>query len=184
MGRKLAFNEDMAELREMIGRYMGNQRTIRARYAAMAEKEIADQRAEIQRRMVVDFPDAGPSEFANSTGLSRSTVIRWLEEAGERHLTLAEPATVNEAVVFGSQEADGRKVAYIYREGQRLFLLTGDTFGYGDFIEDADKPGNLTTAPEWLTEDLMRQAIEETGASLPYAPWDVRARYEAKKEKS
>lgn len=182
MGRKIAYNPEMAELGELVARYMGNRTIIRARYAALAEKEIADQRVELQRRMVTDFPDAGPSEFANSIGLSRSTVIRWLEEYAERHLNVqtdAAEAPTGHAT-YGVEDG----TAYVIHDGTRVYLLTGDTFGWGDSKAEADQPGNLTTAPEWMTEDLMREVIEQTGATLLYAPWDVRARAAAKKEKS
>lgn len=182
MGRKIAYNPEMAELGELVARYMGNRTIIRARYAALAEKEIADQRVELQRRMVTDFPDAGPSEFANSIGLSRSTVIRWLEEYAERHLNVQSDAA-EERPGHGAYGIEG-ETAYVMHDGRRLYLLTGDTFGYGESVEDADRPGNLITAPEWLTEDVMREAVEATGATLMYAPWDVRARAAAKKEKN
>lgn len=185
MPRKAAFNPNMADLRALVDKYMGNQRTIRARYAAMAEREIADQRVEIQRRMATEFPNAGPSEFANSLGVGRSTIIRWLDEWANRHLDVAShdenvAHVSSDSPVFGK---DG-DTAYVIHEGRRLYLLTGDTFGYGETVEEADTPGNLITAPEWLTEDLMRQAVDTTGAILMYAPWDVRARAAAKKEKT
>lgn len=182
MGRKASFNTQMEELSTAIAKYMGNRVLIRARYAAMAEKEIADQRTEIQRRMFTEFPEAGPSEFANSTGLSRSTVIRWMEEFKGRHLNVLPDAAVTPAG-HGTYGIEGT-TAYVIHEGRRLYLLTGDTFGYGESVEDADRPGNLITAPEWLTEDVMREAVEATGATLMYAPWDVRARAAAKKEKN
>lgn len=180
MGRKIAYNSDMSEIRDLIAKYMGDQRTIRARYAARAEQEIADQRAELQRLMFTDFPYAGPSEFANSTGLSRSTVIRWSEEYAARRLEHDENVVhvSSDSPVFG-KEGD---TAYIVHEGRRLYLLMGDTFGYGETVEEADTPGNLITAPEWLTEDLMRQAVDTTGATLMYAPWDLRERSAKKKE--
>lgn len=187
MGRNASFNPEMAALGEVIAKYMGNRTVIRARYAAMAEKEIADQRVEIQRRMLTEFPDAGPSEFANSTGLSRSTVIRWLEEAKSRHLNLGDENVVQvnpgTGMAFGAEDYNGSRVAYIVHGGKRLYLLMGDTFGYGETAEQADQPGNLITAPEWLTEDLMREAVESTGATLLYAPWNARA-LTPKKEKS
>jgi len=182
MGRKITINPDMGELRDLITKYMGNRTLIRARYAALAEKEIADQRTEIQRLMVTEFPDAGPSEFANSTGLSRSTVIRWLEEYGDRHLSVA-PDAVTPAAGHGTFGIED-DTAYIIHDGKRVYLLTGDTVGWGATKVEADQPGNLTTTPDWLTEDLMREVVEQTGATLMYAPWDVRARAAAKKEKN
>lgn len=170
MARKKAYNPNMGELRDMVARYMGSSREIRAKHAAAAEREIDALRHEVQRKMVTDFAGSGPSEIANSTGLSRSTVVRWRDEFLEKFggiMPTPEPQVAE--LTFGFQSWEGRNTAYIEGGIERLFLLTGEDFGMGDTVEEAE--ANKVDRPDWLTDDLMRQAVEETGVKLMLAPW-------------
>ena len=84
MARTRRYNSDMQPLREKIADYMGKQTEIRAHYAMLAEQKIAKLRDEVLDEMFIVHAGAGPSEIANSTGVSRTTVIRWRKEFMER----------------------------------------------------------------------------------------------------
>lgn len=175
MPRAKSYNEALIPLAERISGYRAKAAKVRADYAARAEAEIAKQRAEIQREVAVDYANIGPSEMANSTGLSRSTVIRWrkdwAEENGDVDITkLIEDAEAGPEVgQFGFETWEGINTAYIETDGTRLFLLTGEDFGYGQTVVEAER--NKVQRPDWLTDDLMREAVDATGVTLMLAPW-------------
>ncbi|QDH92243.1 hypothetical protein SEA_PHILLYPHILLY_94 [Microbacterium phage PhillyPhilly] len=79
MGRKKLV-KDMQDVVDALGAFRSAETTIRADYAARAEREIAKRREDVLDLLFVKHAGSGPSEIANSTGLSRSTVIRWRKE--------------------------------------------------------------------------------------------------------
>lgn len=80
MGRKKHFSEEMGDLIEALGEFREAESTIKAKYLALAEQEIAEKRDRVLDMMFVKHRESGPSEIANTTGISRSTVIRWRKE--------------------------------------------------------------------------------------------------------
>lgn len=80
MARTKKYNENMGELVDALSDFRSAETTIRAKYAALAEKEILLKRKRVLDLMFIKHHDSGPSEIANTTGLSRTTVIRWRKE--------------------------------------------------------------------------------------------------------
>lgn len=77
MARTKKINENMGELIEALAEFRSRESSIRAEYARLAEQKIAESHDKVLDLMFIKHADAGPSEIANTTGLSRSTVIRW-----------------------------------------------------------------------------------------------------------
>lgn len=199
MARTKKINESMGDLADAISEYLGEQSKIRAKYAALAEDEIEKRRARVLEMMFVTHGGSGPSEIANSTGISRSTVIRWRDEwkaakdERERTAALTEEANRVHAEIdfgeglysepvkpvahdfgkemeYGAENYDGNLTAYIAIGTEQVWLLTGEDFGEGGSPWEAED--NKISRPDWLTEDLMREVIETTGAKLMLAPWN------------
>lgn len=80
MGRRKHFSEEMGDLIEALGEFREAESTIKAKYLALAEQEISEKRDRVLDMMFVKHRASGPSEIANTTGISRSTVIRWRKE--------------------------------------------------------------------------------------------------------
>jgi len=177
MARAKKVNAELYDVAQAVSKYQGASTLIRAKYLAAAEAEIAELRHSVQRMIAVEYADVGPSEMANSVGLSRSTVIRWRADWQERFGGLesiaqapVKAAVVNDDVMtYGFVTYEGMNTAYIERDGKRLFLLTGEDFGHGDTVVEAE--ANKVDRPDWLTEQVMRDAIDATGAHLMLAPW-------------
>ncbi|AHL18555.1 hypothetical protein ISF9_085 [Microbacterium phage vB_MoxS-ISF9] len=185
MARTRRYNSDMQPLREKIADYMGKQTEIRAHYAMLAEQEIAKLRDEVLDEMFIVHAGAGPSEIANSTGVSRTTVIRWRKEFMERmaeNLEAGEDvaAAVEQVVAdktlpdkpyteIGSEKYDGYPTAYAVTPDGPLWLLTGEDFGIGESPYEAED--NRVDRPDWMTDDVMRKIVYEANVKLMLAPW-------------
>ena len=189
MARTRKINENMGDLAEAIQEYQGAQATIRAKYALLAEQEITARRKRVLDLMFITHAGAGPSEIANSTGVSRSTVIRWRDEfAASREALIEEGNRVHAEVGaevseyskpvahdfggffnFGREDYDGTPTAYVQVGMDQVWLLTGEDFGEGGTPHEAED--NRIDRPDWLTDELMREAVEATGVRLMLAPW-------------
>ncbi|QAU07428.1 helix-turn-helix DNA binding protein [Microbacterium phage Alleb] len=90
MARTKKISENMGDLIEALAKFRSNEATIRAEYARKAEEEISRSRDEVLDLMFIRHHESGPSEIANTTGLSRSTVIRWRDEWRARQAALPE----------------------------------------------------------------------------------------------
>lgn len=192
MARKKLYNENMGDLIEAVTEYMNAGQSIRAKYAEMAEKEIAHQRERVLDLMFVKHHESGPSEIANTTGISRSTVIRWrkefldrAEEAGvplemlikDREDSEADAEERVEPVAgfeFGLEHSaeSNTQVHYVKRAEDefKVYFPVGDFFCEGNTPDEAEQESPISR-PDWLTDDLMKQAESETGLRIPYAPW-------------
>lgn len=175
MPRKRTINKALEPLGVRIGEYQAAAATIRAKYARMAEAELASMRHAVQHDVAVTYAHIGPSEMANSTGVSRSTIIRWRNEYAEQFgeddiSTLIAESHAKDTLSFGSESWEGINTAYIDRDGKRLFLLTGEDFGEGESVVEAE--ANKVPRPAWLTDAIMRQAVDATGVRLMLAPWN------------
>lgn len=184
MGRRKMFNQEIANVvGPMAQEFRNKEATVRARHALLAEQEIAKARADLLDVMFIDYAKAGPSEIANSTGISRSTIIRWrkewLESQPDREPTdvqvevEADDAVEVESVeefAFGADMSSANYMTnWIEHGGERVYLLTGEDFAIAETIDDAEQ--TTSERPEWLTDDIMRQAQDATGAKIMFAPW-------------
>lgn len=185
MARTRKYNENMGELKEAITRYMGEQAEVRHHYARLAEEELEKRRQRVLDLMFVVHADAGPSEIANSTGISRSTVVRWRDEFLQAQKAKVAARVEPEVVAddaedselrwnYRSDKYDGTPTAYLEvwegDEQYRLWILTGEDFGIGYTPQEAD--GNHVERPEWLTDEVLREAVDATGVRLLLAPWN------------
>lgn len=84
MARTKKINENMGDLIEALAEFRSREASIRAEYARLAEQKIVESRDNVLDLMFIKHAASGPSEIANTTGLSRSTVIRWRAEFQER----------------------------------------------------------------------------------------------------
>lgn len=193
MGRKKHFSEEMGDLIEALGEFREAESTIKAKYLALAEQEISEKRDRVLDMMFVKHRDSGPSEIANTTGISRSTVIRWrkeweskLPEFGEEidlgtdedfdgdaidamiEATLAEEA----AELLFSKERDTESNVDMHAitnqaTGETVYVIWGDTFGVGPDIESA----KVVDRPDWITDTVLQKAEEVLGFRVPGATW-------------
>lgn len=90
MARTKKISENMGDVIHALAEFRLNEATIRAEYARKAEQKIIESRDELLDLMFIRHRDAGPSEIANTTGLSRSTVVRWREEWRARQAAMPE----------------------------------------------------------------------------------------------
>lgn len=188
MGRRKMFNADLAEeVGALAQEFRVKEATVRAHHARLAEEEIASARQNLLDVMFVKYANSGPSEIANSTGISRSTIIRWRDEwlkstLGEEVKPVAEEAEVEvesiieaeveavEQFTFGAEMSSANYMTnWIEHGGERVYLLTGEDFAIAETIDDAEQ--TTSERPEWLTDDIMRQAEDATGAKIMFAPW-------------
>lgn len=192
MARKKLYNENMGDLVEAVQEYRSGGVAIRAKYAALAEKEIAASRERVMDLMFVKHHESGPSEIANTTGISRTTVIRWRKEFLERAEDVGVPLEMliedREALEaeenadpvmsgdyeFGMENSreSNSDVHYVKRAEDefKVYFPVGDFFCEGDSPDEAEQNSPITR-PDWLTDDVMMQAESITGVRIPYAPW-------------
>lgn len=179
MGRKKLVSESMGELIEAIGDFRQAEATIKAHYLALAEQEIAEKRERVMEMMFVKHRDSGASEIANTTGLSRSTVIRWRKDweaklpEFEPVPQQVEPAEVEEPeatepeFLFTKERDTDSNVDYhvVTNEltGESVYLIWHETFGAGETPEDAKS----IERPEWLTDEVIQKAEDTLGFPVP-----------------
>lgn len=184
MARQKSINEDMKlDLAPAIDAYRVAEREIRAKYEEIIAREIEERRKYVMDLMFIKYKDSGPSEIANSTGISRATVIRWRKEfladdeareiAGQvvPDLPILEPAAPTfEFGVERSQESN-EDLAWVKNTatGEVVYVIWWDMFGMGENATEADT--NEVAAPGWLTQDVMQQAEAATGMKFHGAPW-------------
>lgn len=196
MGRRKHFSEEMGDLIEALGEFREAESTIKAKYLALAEQEISEKRDRVLDMMFVKHRESGPSEIANTTGISRSTVIRWrkeweskLPEFGE-DLALEGDALDAEIIRLGGDEnpEDGSDpvnhellftkardpesnadMHAITNEGagETAYVIWGDTFAIGPDVESA----KVVDRPDWITDTVLQKAEEVLGFRVPGATW-------------
>lgn len=184
MARQKSINEDMKlDLAPAIDAYRVAEREIRAKYEEIIAREIEERRQYVMDLMFIKYAGSGPSEIANSTGISRATVIRWRNDfmADDEARDLAEQvapdlptgnpaAPVFEFGVERSQESN-EDLVWIRNTatGEVVYVIWWDMFGMGSNATEADT--NEVAAPGWLTNDVMQQAEAATGTVFHGAPW-------------
>ncbi|QDH48104.1 helix-turn-helix DNA binding protein [Microbacterium phage Hubbs] len=187
MGRKKLI-KDMQDVVDALGAFRSAETTIRADYAARAEREIAKRREDVLDLLFVKHAGSGPSEIANSTGLSRSTVIRWrkefLESAGqiaepteeapvEREdpgsVDEVEPTVENGAFSFLKERDTDSNVDYHvilnHARSEKVYIVWHDVFAGGESAEETRE----IARPDWLTDEIIQQAEETLGFPVPGA---------------
>ncbi|AXC37954.1 helix-turn-helix DNA binding protein [Microbacterium phage Jacko] len=185
MARQKSINEDMKlDLAPAIDAYRVAEREIRAKYEEIIAREIEERRQYVMDLMFIKYAGSGPSEIANSTGISRATVIRWrkefmadgeareiAEQAASDLPIQAEPATdLFEFGVERSQESNEDLVwVKNVATGEVVYVIWWDMFGMGENATEADT--NEVAAPGWLTQSVMQKAEAATGMKFHGAPW-------------
>jgi hypothetical protein len=189
MARTKKINENMGPLIDALAEFRTAEATIRAKYALLAEQEIGRKRAKVMDLMFITHHDSGPSEIANTTGLSRTTVIRWRKEFLEREAAKAEEWVDPDAEIIEeldkeyASEADEHDHEFVFSmerstesnadfhrianltEGDVIYVIFGNMYGRGDTANDADY--NQVDRPAWLSDDVLRAAEAETGIQIP-----------------
>lgn len=176
--------KDMQDVVDALGAFRSAEATIRADYAAKAEKQIAERRQDVLDLLFRKYATSGPSEIANSTGLSRSTVIRWRKEYldkleiqshdidfgegdyAEPDETQDEP-DVPDLFLFTKERDTDSNVDYHTitnrTNGESIYIVWDGVFAKGETPEDtvsADRP-------EWLTDDVISMAEVVLGFDVP-----------------
>lgn len=184
MGRQKQI-KDMQDVVEALGAFRSAEATIRADYAAKAEREITKRRQDVLDLLFVKHADSGPSEIANSTGLSRSTVIRWrkeffekvenaqliaeMEEGADRTEETEDQEEQEPTFLFTKERDTDSNVDYHVvtnqSSGEKIYIVWHDTFATGDSAEEA----KTAERPEWLTDDIIAQAEAALGFPIPGA---------------
>lgn len=183
MARTKKINENMGELIEALAEFRSRESSIRAEYARLAEQKIAESHDKVLDLMFIKHADAGPSEIANTTGLSRSTVIRWRagflerqaqglgveEEDVPEFVETVEKLDASEPTFTYSMERSEESNADVHLiqkdDGQAVYILWGDVFAGG---ESADE-GEVIERPDWLTDEVLSEAENATGVLIPGA---------------
>ncbi|AWY06427.1 helix-turn-helix DNA binding protein [Microbacterium phage Tandem] len=195
MARTKKISENMGDLIEALAKFRSNEATIRAEYARKAEEEISRSRDEVLDLMFIRHHEAGPSEIANTTGLSRSTVIRWRDEWRARQAALPESErfaaevgidpeeraafaeTVEKVVAAESvptfefslehSEESNEKVHAIVNggTGQKVYVIWGDVYTSGRGVDDSPE----VARPDWLTDEVLTSAEQATNMDIPGA---------------
>lgn len=171
--------KDMSDVVDALAAFRSAEATIRADYMARAEGEISKRRQDVLDLLFVKHAGSGPSEIANSTGLSRSTVIRWRKEFLESAGEIAEPTEEapvereypgsldDEGFSFSKERDTDQNVHYHvivnHALGQKVYVVWDDVYAEGENAED------LTTIdrPDWLTDEIIEQAEESLGFPVP-----------------
>lgn len=196
MGRSKKVSTEMDDLVEAIGEYRLAESTIKAKYLALAEKEIADRRERVMDMMFIKHRDAGPSEIANTTGLSRSTVIRWRkiwEESqvseGEKLYEAEDTAVLDGLIASGDyteEEVYGvggkaNQVGFDFHPARDteadtdvhhvINVATGESvfIVWADVYGVGETPADakMVPRPDWLTDEVIAQAEEAVGFPVP-----------------
>lgn len=174
----------MPDLMQAIADYRVAEQEVRAKYEAIIAEEIEERRQNVFDLMFVKYREAGPSEIANSTGLSRTTVIRWrksfLEQvAGDATLFAevasapepkkAEPERFEFSIEHSTESNEDFHRVDNLANGESVYIIYGDVFGTGATASEADL--NAVPRPVWLTDEVMKQAEADTGLLVPGAAW-------------
>ena len=183
---------EMPDALEALASFRSAETTIRAEYAARAEREIAKRRDQVLDILFVKYADSGPSEVANSTGLSRSTVIRWRKDFLDREGSaqsfdeVAADASIaagdyTEEEVYGvggkANQADIITFATVRdtdadtdvhqvtnnAADESVFIVWADVYGQGDTPQDSV----MIPKPDWLTDEIIEQAEAKLGFPVP-----------------
>lgn len=193
MARQKQVSTEMGDLIDALGEFRQAEATIKAKYVTLAEKEIAEKRDRVLDIMFIKHRESGPSEIANTTGLSRSTVIRWRKEFEERAVEAitgvgiaAEEAgqvldaalsmvdvypevQMPEAVAFSKERDTDSNVDYHvitnYPRGEKVYVVWHDSYAAGYTAEEA----MTIERPEWLTDDMLAEAEQKLGFKIPGA---------------
>lgn len=182
MARTKKINENMGELLEALAEFRSREASIRAEYARLAEQKIIESRDKVLDLMFIKHVNSGASEIANTTGLSRSTVIRWRKEFLERQAqdlgvaqadmpefleTIEKLAGSESTFIYSMEhsEESNEDVHAIIKAAtaEKVYVIWGDTFGAGTHV---DKTKEIER-PDWLTDDVLIQAEEATGVTIP-----------------
>lgn len=192
MARTKKVNENMGDLIEALASFRSAEVEIRAQYARMADEKIAQSRDKVLDLMFIKHASSGPSEIANTTGVSRSTVIRWRNEWRQRHSDAAEVRQIGGEL--GVSEADAPAFAETVEKlveapafefsierseesnenvhvivnkasSEKIYVIWGNTFTQGESADDSKE----VARPDWLTDDALSQAEEATGTLIPGA---------------
>lgn len=176
--------KDMQDVVDALGAFRSAEATIRADYAARAEKEIAKRREDVLDLLFVKHADSGPSEIANSTGLSRSTVIRWRKgffedreaesqdidfgEADYAPVEDSEPEAEPTFLFTKERDTDSNVDYHVVTNqltGESIYIVWHETFATGDSAEET----RSADRPEWLTDEIIAQAEAVLGFPIPGA---------------
>lgn len=192
MARTKKINEGMGDVIEALAEFRANEANIRAEYMRAAEKKITDSRDRVMNLMFIKHAGVGPSEIANTTGLSRSTVIRWRADWEKRSADRAEFLDDADAIAVDAEdvpefvetvaklvaepsfsyllersEESNENVHLIVNDltGERIYVLWGDTFSKGSSADNSD----VVDRPNWLTDAILAKAEHVTKLDIPGA---------------
>lgn len=191
MARTKKISSDMGDLLAALAEFRSDEANIRAEYARLAEEKIANSRNNVLDLMFVTHAAAGPSEIANTTKLSRSTVIRWREEFRNRVDSLPEELSLSAVSVEDHPDEEGVAalnegsspdiIAYSLEHseesnedvhvitnqttGEKIYVIWGDTFSAGAGVDDSD----AIDRPDWITDAVLSAAESATGVDIPGA---------------
>lgn len=192
MARTKKVSENMGDVIDALAAFRSDAANIRAEYARLAEEKIIKSRDNLLDLIFIKHADKGPSEIANTTGLSRSTVIRWRSEWREKQgsvpgvLQFAANIGIDEGQVHGfiddvekfsmgeaepeyefslerSEESNVDVHLIKKSDGQAVYVIWADVFATGDSPDD----GEMIERPEWVTDDVLAQAESATGLDIP-----------------
>lgn len=198
MGRQKQI-KDMQDVVEALGAFRSAEATIRADYAAKAEREITKRRQDVLDLLFVKHADSGPSEIANSTGLSRSTVIRWRKEFFEgqegqlfsplsadeiaENDALIESGDYSEEEIYGVGGKANQEPTFLFTKERDTdsnvdyHVVTNQLTGESIYIVwhdtfatgDSAEETRSAERPEWLTDDIIAMAEVVLGFPIPGA---------------
>lgn len=189
MARKKKINEGMKHVGDMILNRDRARAEIKDRMALELEEQLRLHTLKIYEAMFKDFPDAGDSEISNSTGVSRNTVYLWRRDYYNNYLGEGRPKKsavdqvgVHSEVVpeyeFTKQVWEGLDRLVFRFSGKQLHVITYDAVAYATSAEEADElemknrqNGTPDERPEWLTDDVLRDAAKKADVRLALAPW-------------
>lgn len=197
MARTKKISENMGDVIHALAEFRLNEATIRAEYARKAEQKIIESRDELLDLMFIRHNGAGPSEIANTTGLSRSTVVRWREEWRARQAALPEEQRfssqagidkadmpefverVRQLVEPQASDSPSFKfsLAHSVESNEKVHVIVNEATGqkvyviWGDIFTSGAGVDNSPEIerPEWLTDDVLLEAESATGMDIPGA---------------